>query len=69
MKTRDELTKIREIPVHKLADVILTTREEITKTVHEIGLGKQKNTKKVRALRKTLARTWTILREKSNVTA
>ncbi len=69
MKTRDELKKIREIPLQALGEVIVTTRSEIIKTIHEIGLGKQKNTKKVRALRKKLARTWTILREKSNVTA
>ena len=66
VKTRDRLSKLRDLTVDELQNREVEMNEQIFRLRFQLAMGQTETLDKMRELRKDRARLLTIMREKSN---
>ena len=66
VKTRDRLSKLRDLTVDELQNREVEMNEQIFRLRFQLAMGQNETLDKMRELRKDRARLLTIMREKSN---
>ncbi len=61
-----ELKELRKKTTKELQEHVIALDKDIEKTMNDLIKGKEKNVKKVRAIRKEIAQTLTLLKEQAN---